>query len=112
METVERMHSDATTLFNIMSSIYTCINHQQILIHIFSILANLKLSDAILHAMDYIDTATTSILSSHLLPVEDIPEMLIHIKAELPSTMQLPVSSDDTLHFCRYLHTHILGVEE
>ena len=38
--------------------------------------------------------------------------MLIYIEAELPSTMHLPVSSDDTLHFCRYLHTHSLVAEE
>ena len=34
--------------------------------------------------------------------------MLIHIEAELLSTMHLPLSSDDTPYFYRYLHTHIL----
>ena len=38
--------------------------------------------------------------------------MLIDIEAELPSTIHLPVSSDDTLHFYRYWHTHILVAEE
>ena len=38
--------------------------------------------------------------------------MLTHIKAELQSTMHLPVSSNDILHFYRYLHTHILVAEE
>ena len=38
--------------------------------------------------------------------------MLMHIKAELPSTMHLPVSTDNTLHFYRYLCTHILVEEE
>ena len=52
-----------------------------------------------MHAMDYIATATTGTLSPHVLPVEDLREMLMHIEAELPSTMHLPVSSDDTLHF-------------
>ena len=65
-----------------------------------------------MHAMDYIDPATTGILSPHLLPVEDLREMLMHIKAELPSTMHLSVSLDDTLHFYQYLHTHILVAEE
>ena len=60
-----------------------------------------------MHAMDYIDTATTSILSPHVLPVEDLQEMLIHIRAELPSTMHVSVSLDDTLDFYRYLCTHI-----
>ena len=36
----------------------------------------------------------------------------MHIYVELPSTMHLPVSSDDTLNFYRYLHTHILVAEE
>ena len=38
--------------------------------------------------------------------------MLMHIKVELPSTMHLPVSSDDTLHFYWYLHTHVIVAEE
>ena len=61
-----------------------------------------------MHVMDYIDAATTGTLSPHLLPVDDLWKMLIHIKEALPSTMHLPVSSNDTLHFYRYLHTHIL----
>ena len=51
-----------------------------------------------MHAMDYIDASTTSILLPHVLPVEELREMLMHIEMELPSTMHLPVSSDDTLH--------------
>ena len=65
-----------------------------------------------MHAMDYISAATTSVLSPHVLPVEDLREMLMHIEVESPSTMHLPVSLDDTLHFYRYLHTHFLVVEE
>ena len=34
--------------------------------------------------------------------------MLIHIEETLPSTLHLPVSLDDTLHFYRYLCTHVL----
>ena len=34
--------------------------------------------------------------------------MLSHIEETLPSTLHLPVSSEDTLHFYRYLCTHIL----
>ena len=65
-----------------------------------------------MHTMDYIDAATTGILSPHVLPVEDLRKMLLHIKEALLSTMHLPVSSEDTLHFYRYLHTHILIAEE
>ena len=61
-----------------------------------------------MHVMDYIDAATTGILPSHILPVEDLWKMLTHIEEALPSTMHLPVSSEDTLHLCRYLCTHIL----
>ena len=38
--------------------------------------------------------------------------MLIHIKEAVPLTMHLPVSSEDTLHFYRYLCTHILIADE
>ena len=34
--------------------------------------------------------------------------MLTYIEEALPSTMHLPVSSEDTVHFYRYLHTHVL----
>ena len=117
IEVVEMAHNDVTTLFNITSSIYMHINYQQILLHIHSILTNPRdflyyMRQIAMHAMDYIDTATTGILSPQVLPVEDLREMLIHIEVELPSTMHLPVSSDDTLHFYRYLHTHVLVVEE
>ena len=117
MEAVQRTHSDVTTLFNITSAVYTCINYQQILLYVHSILANFRdslyyMGQIAMHAMDYIETATTSILSPHVLPVEDLREMLIHMESKLPSTMHLQVSSDDTLHFYRYLHTHVLVAEE
>ena len=117
IDTVQRTHNDITTLFNIISSIYTCINYQQILLYVHSILANLRdslyyMRQIAMHAMDYIDAATTSILSPHIFPVEDLREILMHIKVGLPSTMHLPVSLDDTLHFYWYLCTHILVAEE
>ena len=95
MQAVQRTHNDITTLFNITSSIYTHINYQQIL-HICSILANLRdslyyMRQMAMHALDHIEAATTSILSPHVLPVVDLQEMLLHMKAELPSTMHLPV---------------------
>ena len=34
--------------------------------------------------------------------------MLQHIADTLPPTLHLPISPEDTLHFYRYLHTHIL----
>ena len=60
-----------------------------------------------MHTMDYIDAATTGVLSPHVLPVEDLRKMLLHIEGALSSTMHLPVSSEDTHHFYRYLCTNV-----
>ena len=61
--------------------------------------------------MDYVDAATTNILSPDILPVADLRNMLRHTESELPPTMHLPISSDDTFHFYWYLNTHILIAE-
>ena len=58
--------------------------------------------------MDYINAATSGTLSPHVLPVMDLQRMLKHIADTLPPTLHLPISPEDTLHFYRYLHTHIL----
>ena len=58
--------------------------------------------------MDYIDAATTGTLSSHILPIADLKQMLSHIEESLPTIMHLPISSDDTLPFYRYLCIHAL----
>ena len=60
------------------------------------------------HIIDYIDAATSGTLSPHVLLVVDLHGMLSHITDALPSMLHLPVSPDDTLHFYRYLHTHVL----
>ena len=75
MEAIGRTHNDITTLFNITSLIDTHINYQQILLHVCSILVNLKdylyyMRQKTMHAMDYIDVATTGILSPDILPVK------------------------------------------
>ena len=61
-----------------------------------------------MHTIDYVNAATTGILSPHILPIEDLMLMLSHIKEALPSTMHLLVSSENMLHFYWYLHTHVL----
>ena len=58
--------------------------------------------------MDYIDAATSGTLSPHVLPVVDLQRMLKHIADTLPPMLHLPISPEDTLHFYRYLCTHIL----
>ena len=39
---------------------------------------------------------------------EDLRSMFRHIESELPSTMHLPISSDDTFHFYQYPNTDVL----
>ena len=65
-----------------------------------------------MNTVDYIDAATDGILTPHILPVEYLRKMLLHIEEALPSTIHLSVSSEDTLHFYRYLHTHVLIADE
>ena len=60
------------------------------------------------HTMDYIDAASSGILSPHVLPVADLQKMLQHIADTLPPTLHLPILPVDTLHFYRYLCTHVL----
>ena len=50
----------------------------------------------------------TSTLLPHVLPIMDLKKMLVHIEETLPPTLHLPVSFEDTLHFYRYLHPHVL----
>ena len=70
------------------------------------------MQEVTIHTMDYIDAATTGILSPRVLPVEHLRDMMKHIEKTLPSTMHLPILSVDILHFYRYLHTHILIADE
>ena len=63
------------------------------------------------HVLEYTDTATTSTLTPHLIPVPDLQKMLYQIESELPPNMHLAIPSSDLLHFYRYLRSHVL-VEE
>ena len=83
------------------------------ILHIRSVFANLRDSMHYLHTlsthtMDYINAATSGTLSPHVLPVADLQKMLQHIADTLPPTLHLPISPVDTLHFYRYLCTHVL----
>ena len=75
MNAAEKTHQDVTTLYNLTHSLYSSLSYQQIVLHICSILANLRdslyyMREVALHTMDYIDAATTGILSPHVLPVD------------------------------------------
>ena len=89
------------------------LSYYQLVLHIRSVLANLQdslsyIRTVSMHTMDYIDAATTGTLSPHIVPIADLKQMLSHIEETLPPTMHLPVSSEDTLHFYRYLNTYVL----
>ena len=64
-----------------------------------------------IQTMDYGDAAMTNMLSSYILPVEELRNMLRHKESQLPSIMHLPRSSDNTLHFYWYLKTHVLTAD-
>ena len=114
MDVARATSHDINNLYNLTTSLTTSINFHQLILHIRSVFANLhdslnyiKMVSA--HTMDYIDAATSETLSPHVLPVMDLQKMLSHIADALPPTLHLPVSSDDTLHFYRYLCTHIFN---
>ena len=104
---------DIDNLYNVTTSLASSITFNQMILHIRSVFANLRDSMQYLctistHTMDYIDAATSGILSPHVLPVADLQKMLQHIADTLPPTLHLPISPVDTLHFYRYLCTHVL----
>ena len=83
------------------------------ILHIRSVFASLHdslnhIQMVSMHTMEYIDVATSGTLSPHILPVIDLQKMLQCIADTLPPTLHLPISPEDTLHFYRYLHTHVL----
>ena len=113
MDRVDEMVQDVNNLYNLTTSLTTSLSYYQLVLYIKSFLANLHdllsyIKSVSMHIMDYVDAATTGTLSLHTLPIADLKQMLSHIEESLPTTMPLPVSSEDTLHFYRYLHTHIL----
>ena len=113
---IDAMHTtsqDINNLYNLTTSLAASINFNQMILHIRPVFTNLRdslhyLCTVSTHSMDYIDTATSGILSPHVLPAADLQKMLNHIADTLPPTLHLPISPEDTLHFYRYLHTHIL----
>ena len=113
---IDAVHSatqDINNLFNVTSSLASSINFTQMTLHLRSVFANLRdtmkyLHTISTHTMDYIDAATSGKLSPHVLPVADLQQMLKLIATTLPPTLHLPISPMDTLHFYRYLRTHVL----
>ena len=113
MDAVRVTLNNINNLYNLTTSLATSINFHQMILHIRSVFANLHDSLTYIqmvstHTMDYIDAATSGTLSPHVLPVLDLQRMLQHIADTLPPMLHLPISPEDTPHFYRYLHTHVL----
>ena len=113
IDAVHTTSQDINNLYNLTTSLATSINFNQMILHLRSVFANLHDSLHYLwmvstHTMEYIDVATSGILSPHVLPVTDLQKMLQYIADTLPPTLHLPISPEDTLHFYRYLCTHVL----
>ena len=113
MDAIHTTSQDINNLYNLITSLAASINFNQMILHIRSVFANLQDSLHYLwtvstHTMEYINASTSSILSPHVLPVADLQKVLQHIPDTLPPTLHLPISPEDTLHFYRYLHTHVL----
>ena len=116
LDTLQRSNEDLNRLFNITEVLTQHIRYKQMYIYMYSILAYLRdsltfMRQVAMHTVNNMDAATTSILSPDILPVKHLRNMLIHIESELPSTMHLPVSLDDILHFYWYLNTHVFIAE-
>ena len=113
MDVEEPTSHDINNLYNLTTSLATSISFHQLILHIGSVFANLcdslnyfQMVSA--HPMDYINAATSGTLSPYILLDMDLQMMLLHISDTWPSTLYLPVSLDNTLHFYRYLCTHLL----
>ena len=113
MDVAEATSHNINNLYNLTMSLATGINFHQLILHIRSVFSDLRdslnyIQMVSAHSMDYINAATSGTLSPHILPVMDLQKMLLHISDTLPPMLHLPVSPDDTLHFYRYLCTHVL----
>ena len=113
IDTIHTASQDINNLYNLTTSLASSITFNQMILHIRSVFANLRDSMHYLrtlstHTMDYIDAATSGILRPHVLPAADLQNMLQHIADTLPPTLHLPILPVDTLHFYRYLRTHVL----
>ena len=113
MDKVDEMSKGVNSLYNLTTLLATDLSYKQIVLYVRSVLANLQdslsyITTVSTHIMDHLDAATTGTPSPHILPIMDLKRMLSHIEETLPSMLHLPVSSDDTVHFYQYLHTHVL----
>ena len=86
MDALQRSNEDLDRLFNITETLMQCIRYQQMYISMCTILAYLRDSLTYMrliaiHTMDYVDAATTNVVSPDILPVKDLRNMLRHIES-------------------------------
>ena len=91
MYKVDATSHDINTLYNLTTSLATSISFHQLILHLRSVFANLCNSINYIwmvstHTMDYIEAATSGILSPHILPAMDLQKMLLQISDTLPPT--------------------------
>ena len=97
MDAVRATSHDINNLYNLTTSLATSMNFHQLILHMRSVFANLcdslnYIQMVSKHTMDYINAATSGMLSPHVLPVIDLQRMLQHIADTLPPTLHLPIS--------------------
>ena len=117
MDKVDDTSHEINNLYNLTMSLATSVSFHQLILHIRSVSANLcdslnYIQRVSTHTTDYINAATSGTLSLHILPVMDLQKMLLHISDTQPPILPFPVSPDNTLHFYRYLCTHILIINK
>ena len=76
---------DTNNLHNITTLLATSLSYYQLVLHIRSVLANPRdslsyIRTVSMHIMDYVDAATTGTLSTHILPITDLKQMLSHMR--------------------------------
>ena len=111
MDRADEMVKDINNLYTFNTSLATTLSYYQLVLHIRSVLADLHdslsyIKSVSMHIVDYINAATTGTLSPHILHIAGLRQMPSHIVESLPTTMCLPVTSEDTLHFidtCAYI---------
>ena len=113
IDALQRSNEDLDRLFNIIEVLTQHMRYQQMFIYMHTMLAYFRdlltyMKQVSKHMMDFVDAATTNVLSPDILPVKDLRNMLRHIESELPLMMHLSISLDDILHFYWYLSTHVL----
>ena len=111
MDATEKTHQDITNFYNIMYSLYSSISYHQIVLHVRLVLANLQdslhyMSEIALYTMDYIDAATTGLLSPHICPVQDLRKRLKYTEDTLPSMIHITISLEDTTFLQISMHPH------